>query len=396
MRFVVQLQSIAQIFKIKKAKKMSAEKIFQKIFIWCKKEIVFCVTFLLALISAFFVKPDAKYISYIDFGTLLTLFSLMAVVAGWRRTGLFNALGKTVCRKVHGQRALCLTLVLLCFFTSMIITNDVALLTFVPFAVVLLSKTDSFVLLYTVVLQTLAANLGSMITPIGNPQNIFLFSKMQLGTVQFMKILFPYTLLSLVLLIFSTLIIKNEKIQIERQENETSKSGCKGKNILYTTLFVLCLLSVVNVIPKWTATVLVALCVLFSDRKIFCNIDFMLLLTFTAFFIFTGNIARLESVDSFLKRITGGNEFAVSLAFSQVISNVPATLLLHPFAQDTKELLLGVDIGGLGTPVASLASLISLKLYTQEKAETAKFLAVFTLMNIIFLAALCAMKMILK
>ena len=375
---------------------MSAGKIFQKIFIWCKKEIVFCVTFLLALISAFFVKPDAKYISYIDFGTLLTLFSLMAVVAGWRRTGLFDALGKTVCRKVHGQRALCLTLVLLCFFTSMVITNDVALLTFVPFAVVLLSKTDSFVLLYTVVLQTLAANLGSMITPIGNPQNIFLFSKMQLGTVQFMKILFPYTLLSLVLLILSTLIIKNEKIQIERQENETSKSGCKGKNILYTVLFILCLLSVVNVIPKWAASVLVALCVLVSDRKIFCNIDFMLLLTFTAFFIFTGNIARLESVDSFLKRITGGNEFAISLAFSQVISNVPATLLLHPFAQDTKELLLGVDIGGLGTPVASLASLISLKLYTQEKGGTAKFLAVFTLMNIIFLAALCAMKMILQ
>ncbi len=375
---------------------MSAGKIFQKIFIWCKKEIVFCVTFLLALISAFFVKPDAKYISYIDFGTLLTLFSLMAVVAGWRRTGLFDALGKTVCRKVHGQRALCLTLVLLCFFTSMVITNDVALLTFVPFAVVLLSKTDSFVLLYTVVLQTLAANLGSMITPIGNPQNIFLFSKMQLGTVQFMKILFPYTLLSLALLILSTLIIKNEEMQIERQENETSKSGCKGKNILYTALFALCLLSVVNVIPKWAVAVLVALCVLVSDRKIFCNIDFMLLLTFTAFFIFTGNIARLESVDSFLKRITGGNEFAVSLAFSQVISNVPATLLLHSFAQDTKELLLGVDIGGLGTPVASLASLISLKLYTQEKAGTTKFLAVFTLMNIIFLAALCAMKVVLQ
>ena len=378
---------------------MSAGKIFQKIFIWCKKEIVFCVTFLLALISAFFVKPDAKYISYIDFGTLLTLFSLMAVVAGWRRTGLFDALGKTVCRKVHGQRALCLTLVLLCFFTSMVITNDVALLTFVPFAVVLLSKTSGFLLLYTVVLQTLAANLGSMLTPIGNPQNIFLFSKMQLGTVHFMKILFPYTLLSLALLILSTLIIKNEKVQIEQQKAETGGSGfagCKGKNIIYTALFVLCLLSVVNVIPKWAAAVLVALCVLVSDRKIFCNIDFMLLLTFTAFFIFTGNIARLESVDSFLKRITGENEFAVSLAFSQVISNVPATLLLHPFAQDTKELLLGVDIGGLGTPVASLASLISLKLYTQEKAETAKFLAVFTLMNIIFLAALCAMKIISK
>ncbi|WP_308687355.1 SLC13 family permease [uncultured Treponema sp.] len=375
---------------------MPAGKIFQKIFIWCKKEIVFCVTFLLALISTFFVKPDAKYISYIDFGTLLTLFSLMAVVAGWRRTGLFDALGKTVCRKVHGQRALCLTLVLLCFFTSMVITNDVALLTFVPFAVVLLSKTDSFVLLYTVVLQTLAANLGSMITPIGNPQNIFLFSKMQLGTVQFMKILFPYTLLSIAFLILSVLIIKNEKIQIERQETESFKSGCKEKNILYTVLFILCLLSVVNVIPKWAAAVLVALCVLVSDRKIFCSIDFMLLLTFTAFFIFTGNIARLESVDSFLKRITGGNEFAVSLAFSQVISNVPATLLLHPFAQDTKELLLGVDIGGLGTPVASLASLISLKLYTQEKGGTTKFLAVFTLMNIIFLAALCAMKVVLQ
>lgn len=375
---------------------MSAGKIFQKIFIWCKKEIVFCVTFLFALISTFFVKPDAKYISYIDFGTLLTLFSLMAVVSGWRRTGLFGALGKIVCRKVHSQRGLCLTLVLLCFFSSMIITNDVALLTFVPFAVVLLSKTSGFLLLYIVVLQTLAANLGSMITPIGNPQNIFLFSKMQLGTIQFMKILFPYTLLSFVLLILSTLIIKNEKIQIERQEVEASGSGFTGKNILYTALFVLCLLSVVNVIPKLAAAVLVTLCVLVSDRKIFCNIDFMLLLTFTAFFIFTGNIARLESVDSFLKRITATNEFSVSLAFSQVISNVPATLLLHPFAQNTKELLLGVDIGGLGTPVASLASLISLKLYTQEKAGTAKFLAVFTLMNIIFLAALCAMKMILQ
>lgn len=378
---------------------MSAGKIFQKIFTWCKKEVVFCITFLFALISTFFVKPDAKYISYIDFGTLLTLFSLMAVVAGWRRTGLFYTLGNIVCRKVHSQRALCLTLVMLCFFTSMIITNDVALLTFVPFAVVLLSKTSGFLLLYTVVLQTLAANLGSMITPIGNPQNIFLFSKMQLGTVQFMKILFPYTLLSLALLILSVLIIKNKKMQIEQQETETGGSGfagCAGKNILYTALFILCLLSVVNVIPKWAAAVLVALCVLVSDRKIFCNIDFMLLLTFTAFFIFTGNIARLESVDSFLKRITGGNEFAVSLAFSQVISNVPATLLLHPFAQDTKELLLGVDIGGLGTPVASLASLISLKLYTQEKGGTAKFLAVFTLMNIIFLAALCAMKAVLQ
>lgn len=378
---------------------MSAGKIFHKTFIWCKNEIIFCITFLFALVSMFFVKPDAKYISYIDFGTLLTLFSLMAVVSGWRRTGLFDALGKTVCRKVHSQRGLCLTLVMLCFFTSMIITNDVALLTFVPFAVVLLSKTSGFLLLYTVVLQTLAANLGSMLTPIGNPQNIFLFSKMQLGTVQFMKILFPYTFLSFVLLILSTLIIKNEKIQIERQEVETSGSGftgCTGKNILYTVLFILCLLSVVNVIPKWAAAVLVAICVLVSDRKIFCNIDFMLLLTFTAFFIFTGNIARLESVDSFLKRITGGNEFTVGLAFSQVISNVPATLLLHPFAQNTKELLLGVDIGGLGTPVASLASLISLKLYTQEKGGTGKFLAVFTLMNIIFLAVLCAMKAILK
>ena len=387
---------IAQIFKIKKGKKMSARIFFQKTFIWCKKEIVFCITFLLALISTFFVKPDVKYISYIDFGTLLTLFSLMAVIAGWRRTGLFNTFGNIVCRKVHGQRGLCLTLVLVCFFTSMIITNDVALLTFVPFAVVLLSKTSDFLLLYIVVLQTLAANLGSMITPVGNPQNIFLFSKMQLGTVQFMKILFPYTLLSLVLLIFSTLIIKNEKIQIEQQKIETADSDCTGKNILYTALFVLCLLSVVNVIPKWTAAILVALCVLVSDRKIFCNIDFMLLLTFTAFFIFTGNIARLESVDSFLKRITGANEFAVSLAFSQVISNVPATLLLHPFAQNTKELLLGVDIGGLGTPVASLASLISLKLCTQEKGCTTKFLAVFTLMNIIFLAVLCAMKAILQ
>lgn len=378
---------------------MSAVKIFHKIFIWCKKEIIFCITFLFALVSMFFVKPDAKYISYIDFGTLLTLFSLMAVVSGWRRTGLFDALGKTVCRKVHSQRGLCLTLVMLCFFTSMIITNDVALLTFVPFAIVLLSKSNTFLLLYTVVLQTLAANLGSMITPIGNPQNIFLFSKMPVGTVQFMKILFPYTSLSFALLIFSTLIIKNEKTRIEQQEVETDGSGftgCAGKNILYTALFILCLLSVADVVPKWAAAVLVALCVLVSDRKIFCNIDFMLLLTFTAFFIFTGNIARLESVDSFLKQITGGNEFTVGLAFSQLISNVPATLLLHPFAQNTKELLLGVDIGGLGTPVASLASLISLKLYTQEKGGTGKFLAVFTLMNIIFLAALCAMKAILK
>lgn len=382
---------------------MSAEKISGKILNWCKKETVFCITFLLALISAFFVKPDKNYISYIDFGTLLTLFSLMAVVAGWRQTGLFDTLGNILCRKVHGQRALCLVLVLLCFFTSMLITNDVSLLTFIPFALVLLSGKNNFVLLYTVVLQTLAANLGSMLTPIGNPQNIFLFSKMQADTLNFMRILFPYTLLSLAMLIFSTLLIKNDSTENKPQEKKeqkqyahsASKKNQAGKNILYTALFVFCLLSVVNIIPKWAAAVLVAVSIFAADKKIFRRIDFILLLTFTAFFIFTGNIARIKSVDNFLRQITGGNEFAVSLAFSQIISNVPATLVLYPFSQNTSELLLGVDIGGLGTPVASLASLISLKLYTQEKGGTAKFLALFTLMNIIYLAVLCGMKMIL-
>lgn len=365
-----------------------------KIRSFIRQEIVLCISFIAALISCFFVPPDAGYLAYCDLRTLALLYSLMVVVAEMRKAGAFARLAHVLCSSLGSTRSLALILVALSFFTAMFITNDVALLTFVPFSVAVLSlaKQEKY-LVRVVVLQTAAANLGSMLTPVGNPQNIYIQSYYNLSTAEFLRVTGPVWLASLVLLGLFCLSVKGEHISVFLGEEPILHPK---KLKLGLALFAVCLLTVLRVLPYPVMLAIVCAAFLIFDRRTLRDADFYLLLTFVCFFVFSGNLARIDAVNRFLRGILSGREYAVSLAASQIISNVPAALLLSGFTDNAHALLLGVDVGGLGTPVASLASLISLKLYSHaESASTPRFLGEFTLVNVILLVLLSVLVFIL-
>lgn len=366
-----------------------------KVISFIKKRIVFCVSFLLAVISCFFEPPSKTYFSYIDWNTLGILFALMAAIQGLNSWGIFKSFGRFLCSKCRTTKSLCCLLVFMCFFTSMFITNDVALLTFVPFALILLCSIDGvagWIPMYTVILQTVAANTGSMLTPVGNPQNLFLYeqSGMQLG--QFILILLPYTLLCGALLLICCLFIPSVKLTRARTDTGTPHKT-KLNLFLYVALFLLCLFSVARFVPKLVTAAVAFVVLVIFDRKTLAKVDYFLLLTFVCFFIFSGNLSNIPAVRTFLQQTLAGRECLTSALVSQVVSNVPATLMLYPFTENLKELLLGVNFGGLGTLVGSLASLISFNIYGQQKVNyelpsQGKFLGLFTVVNVIFLVIL--------
>ena len=352
-----------------------------------KREPVLIIAVLAALVSCFFVPPDSAYLTYLDGRTLALLYCLMTVVAGLRQAGLFSHLAHTLCERVRSLRVMGILLVLLCFFSAMLITNDVALLTFVPFAVVVMGMTDRKKdLIYIVVLQTVAANLGSILTPVGNPQNLYLYSYYDIRFFDFLRMTFPVWMLSLIMVTALCFVLSGENLHIYLGEEPGIE---KCSLCLYLVLFLVCLLVVLRILIWPIMLVIVVAVCLIMDRKILLKADFLLLLTFVAFFVFSGNLARIPSVNGLLRKLLSGREYLVSLLASQVISNVPAALLLSGFTEQTRDLLLGVNIGGLGTPIASLASLISMKLYAHsEHAHLGRYLVVFTFINVVLLFAL--------
>ena len=356
---------------------------------FCRREPILLISALAAAVSCFLIPPDREYAGYIDFRTLALLYALMLVVAGLRSAGVFTHLAHMVCLRAKSVRGMGALLVLLSFFSSMLITNDVALLTFVPFAVVLLGMTGRRQdLILVVVLQTVAANLGSMLTPVGNPQNLYLYSYYRFTAASFFRVTAPVWGLSLALVLTLCLALPGAKLEAFLGE----EPGLDRRRLrLYLALFGVCLLAVFRLLPWPWMLAAVVLSLLVLDRGMLLRADFMLLLTFVAFFVFAGNLARLESVDALLRRLLQGRTYLTALLASQVISNVPAALLLSGFTDNSRDMLLGVDVGGLGTPIASLASLISLKLYSQTReAHTGKYLLVFTLLNVLLLALLSA------
>lgn len=357
-----------------------------------RREPVLLIAAFAALVTCFFVPPDAGYLGYLDLRTLALLYCLMTVVNGFRKAGLFAHLSHILCEKAGNLRLIALLLVMLCFFSAMLITNDVALLTFVPFAVVVMGMAHhQRELILVVVLQTVAANLGSMLTPVGNPQNLYLYSRYDMGFGEFFAVTGPIWLLSLILLLLSCLLLKPERLELYLGE----APGMDRRALpVYAVLLAVCLLVVVRVLPWYWMLGIVVLVLLFYDRKILLKADFMLLLTFVAFFVFSGNLSRMQKVADAIRGLMTGREFLSALLASQVISNVPAALLLSGFTDRAHALLLGVNVGGLGTPIASLASLISLKLYSHsEHAHTGRFLAVFTAFNLGFLLLLSAVSL---
>lgn len=362
---------------------------------FCKNEAVLIISFILAAASAFIVKPNAGYIDYIDLRTLALLFCLMAVMAGFNKLGVFRMLASKLLSFASDSRSLCLILSLLCFFSSMVITNDVALITFVPFSIIILTLSNKPALLIPLItLETVAANLGSMLTPIGNPQNLYLFSSFEMKTSDFFGILLPYALLSLALTVVSAFFIKKERLEFSAEEDS------KKPNLLlcaiYSGLFIAALLTVFRVIPFEITLAVSVIAILIFDRKTLAKVDYSLLLTFTFLFIFIGNLKNIESVSGFLHSIVNGNEVIAGVASSQIFSNVPAAILLSGFTENAADLLIGVNLGGLGTLIASMASLISFKYVIKEKVSAGKYILVFSTVNIIYLAFNLALWMIIK
>ena len=424
----------------------------QRIKEFVQKEVVLCAAFLLAGISALVVRPDSAYIDYIDFRTLGILFCLMCVMAGLQKIGVFQYVAERLLSFVHGSTQIILLLVLLCFFFSMLITNDVALITFVPFTFtvgrLLGRERYQTMVLPVVVMQTIAANLGSMLTPVGNPQNLYLYGLSGMGTGEFLLLMLPYALFSLLLLIGCCVLFgkylgrrypedsacrtgetlqSEDSVCRERETLESEDSACRtgetsesedsvrqGERlqpqavtisaskyflIIYLVLFILSLLTVARIVPLLLTLAAVVITVLLMDRQVFLRVDYCLLLTFVGFFIFIGNMGRLPAFAGLLQGLVEGNEVWVSILASQCISNVPAALLLSGFTSNISGLIVGTNLGGLGTLIASMASLISYKYVAAEVKESGiaggkgKYFRYFTMANICFLVLLVILYM---
>ena len=359
-----------------------------------KNETVFCVSFFLAVLSAFFVHPDAAYLTYPDYRTLALLFCLMIIVAGLQSLGIFSMLSQFLLKKVHGIRSLSLVMVLLCFFSSMVITNDVTLITFVPFTILIFRMGGQVRrVLKLIVLETIAANLGSMATPIGNPQNLYLYSVSDLTTAEFAWATLPYAGLSLLLLTAVIIAAKDEPLLeiVVTEPAESPKAGLLRSAIPFFALLILCLLVVFRLLPYQPVLICVMAAVLLLKRKLYLSVDYFLLLTFLCFFVFIGNMKRIPEINALLVSAVQGRELLVGILASQIISNVPAAILLSGFSSDFSSLLTGVNLGGLGTLIASLASLISFKFFSREYPDRkGAFLKEFTIWNLVFLAVLTA------
>lgn len=361
-----------------------------------KNETVLVVSFVLAVASAFVVKPSKDYVDYIDFRTIGLLFSLMVIMAGLNSIGVFSSLARSVLKSVKKFSGLALVLVVLCFFMSMLVTNDVALITFVPFTIVTLKMAKGKrKLIYIVVLETIAANLGSMLTPIGNPQNLYLFSAYHMGIGEFFKTVVPYGALSLAVLVLCCIFSSRRSITVNI-ENIERKPVDKKLFAVYCVLFILAVLCVLRVIHYLVIVAAVIIVVLIADRKTLKKVDYSLLFTFVFLFIFIGNLGNISSVNQFLKNVVEGNEVVAGIVSSQFISNVPAAVLLSGFTENACALLVGVNIGGLGTLIASMASLISFKFIQKESVSTVKYILRFTGFNVLFLAVNIALWLVIS
>lgn len=357
-----------------------------------KREAVLCISLCAALISMVFVPPNPDYLGYIDWSVLGLLFCLMTAVQGFSAIGAFGKLSGFLTRSFHNTRTLGALLSLMCFFLAMLVTNDVALITAVPLTVTLFRGRER-VTIRTVILETAAANLGSMATPMGNPQNLYIYSRYEMPLGEFFSVTLPPTVISLLLLAASALLIPSERLTSQAVPAQEINGVPVGKRryrmIICCVMAAVCLLTVVRIVDWRICAAAVLILALISDPKMLCRVDYGLLGTFVCFFVFVGNISSMPQVRSFISPIVSGREMLAGILISQIISNVPCAVMLSGFTDNARQLLLGVDLGGLGTLIASLASLISFKLYVvSEGAKKGRYFAEFTVYNFALLAVL--------
>ena len=389
----------------------------------------------LAIISCFFVTPGREYLSYINWRTLILLFCLMAVVAGFAKAGVFRYISRKLSQRMKDTRRLSVGFMLLCFLLSMFVTNDVALVTVVPLTLLTMMGCSEKAKIQTLVQETIAANLGSMLTPFGNPQNLYLTSYYGIGMGEFLRLMLPYTGVALVILLLQTLISPKEGLGGRAREAGTPEGRVKeaaipeGKNreaaslyesgenltgkdemyeealrekllrskgrlvsiLLYGILFIVSMFSVARILDYRILFGIILITILVYDRSVLRNVNYTLLLTFVSFFVLIGNLGAMTQIQAALTQMIEGRELLTAILSSQIISNVPAAVLLSGFTDQGKALIVGTDLGGLGTLIASMASIITFQLYSLESgAKKGKYLLTFTLWNVIDLVILGA------
>ena len=353
-----------------------------------KNETILVVASILALISCFIVPPDKEYAGYIHASTISQLICLMLVVCGFQRIGVFRIIGSRLLHHVSTARGLVITLISLTYFSGMLITNDVALITFVPFGILLLRMChmeQKKILLVT--FMTMAANLGSMFTPIGNPQNLYLYSLSGLSLLHFLLMMLPYTLGAAVLfLICIFLFFSGKKISVSLEK----KAITHPRQIaVFAALFFCCILTVAKLLPHSILLLITIAGICLVNRSLYRRADYSLLFTFVFFFLFIGNMKQMAALRIYLEQMITGHERLLSVLTSQIISNVPAAMLLSGYTKEIPELIVGTNLGGLGTLIASMASLISYRQITAADASCRKkYILVFTVFNLVFLAIL--------
>lgn len=362
---------------------------------FCKKNVVLVIALLAALITTIIVPVDKNYIGYFDFKTLTCLFCVLAVVCALKNINFFYMLAEQIVKLFKNARFAILALIYITFIGSMLIANDMALLTFLPLGCFVLKTTGKKkYMAFTFIMQNIAANLGGMLTPFGNPQNLFLYSKFNIPTGEFMLTMLPTFILSIAIITACCFVfVKKEPLELEGEEMHVSKT----RTAIYLVLFTYSILIVFRFIPYWTGLVIIPTSLLILDKKALKMVDYPLLLTFCAFFVFSGNMARIDAVQNIFQYLLDKSTLLFSIISCQFISNVPSAILLSQFTTEYKDLLLGVNIGGVGTLIASLASLITLREYSKNNpGKTKKYILMFTAFNFGFLAVLTGFQYLIK
>ena len=365
----------------------------EKITKFLKKEIVLVIAIICAIITCAFVPIDKEYLNYFDYNTLICLFCILAVVAGLKTTNVFEVVSRKIISKFHNRRSVIYALVFGTFFFDMIVANDMSLITFLPLTYIILHQTDNDkYLAFTFIVQTIAANMGGMITPYGNPQNLYLYSYYNIGTTEFFGILLVQSIMIAILLYIVCAFIKPEPLKL-KDKNKIKID--KKKLYVYVALFYLVILTIFRIIPNLITLIIVIIAIVLTDIKDLKKVDYALLGTFCAFFIFSGNIARIEQIKEFIYNIVTKNTLVAGIVSCQFISNVPTAIFLSKFTANYSDLLVAVNIGSLGILISSLASLITLKEFLKHQPQNfKKYMGMFTLINTAFLIVMLIITML--
>lgn len=339
----------------------------KKILPFFKTNFIFTIAMIAALISCIFVPIDSEYLNYFEINTLACIFLLLLIIAGLTNIEFFQKIARIIVKKFKNTRSIIMCLIFITYISAIVNANDMSLLTFLPLAYIVLKYTNNLrYLAFTFIMQNIASNLGGMIAPIGNPQNLYIFSYYGMSLFEFLKIMALPTLFALILIIAVCMFIKKETLEFK---DETSNKFNVTKSIIYITLFIITILVVLRVIPWWLAFAIIVITMLICDPKAYLMVDYTIPLTFVAFFIFSGNMARIPSVINLMEQFVSQNTFLTAYISCQVISNVPTAVLLSKFTNNYSHLLVSVNIASLGIIFSSLSGVIALKEYIKASKK---------------------------